>query len=159
MSGMTPKNILFLDIDGPIASERSIYAQGYKRDEITGWDAVSCHLINDFATAFRYTIVVSSAWAMYGLEKMQELLSEAGIKAPIHEDWATPRKKTVPRSREINWWLDNHSEVERVIVIDDMRVILKPKPDRYDLVLRVDPSEGFTWKNFMRVYSFEEYEI
>lgn len=150
------KNILFLDIDGPIASERSIHVQGYKRDDITGWDIVSCKLINDFATAYNYTIVVSSAWAMYGLEKIQELFSAAGITAPIHEDWSTPRKKSSLRTHEINWWLDSHPDVGSVIVIDDMKVILKPKSGRQDLVLRINASEGFTWKNFMQLYSFQE---
>lgn len=149
---MTQK-ILFLDVDGVLISAGSAIGLGYCGNSAHSFDRTACALVQKLCDEFGYSLVISSTWASHGKEKTASILQAAGISAPWHDDWITPRKFSSMRATEIGWWLEEHPEIEpkNVLILDDMDC----RGFREDgcCVIQTEPYVGFTYYDFMAVFA------
>lgn len=145
--------ILFLDIDGVLATGRSIMARGYDGQSNKGFDPIACELIQKICDKFGYTLVISSTWANLGKDKVKEVLLASEITAPIHDDWKTPRKMSSSRLHEINMWIDDHPEFkpQDMLIIDDMPCSKLSKLGC--CVITCDGDIGFSMEDYRKVFS------
>lgn len=106
--------ILFLDVDGVINTNRGILA-GMK-----SFDPVSCALVNTVCDHAKAQIVVCSSWREDRTRmEFAELLDRAGISSHhLHSDWATPVLRE-PRGLEVRSWLERHPNVQCHAILDD----------------------------------------
>lgn len=117
--------VIFTDIDGPLASLRALYLLGKQPSRLpqsvpmARFDPVAVAMVVQAATRADARIVVSSSWAVWGLENVRWHFEANGIPwALVHEDWKTPRD--IPdRALQIKAWLARHPEVTRWVVLDD----------------------------------------
>lgn len=151
---MSDEKILFLDVDGVIATRRSIKARGYRADSEQGFDPIACELIQKVCDEFGYTIVISSTWGLMPPGELGRILRRAGITAEWHSDWRTPRKLSSSRPAEIGWWIDAHPEVKPMncLVLDDMDC--SSLSDRGVLVVQTCQNQGFSYENYCLIAGY-----
>lgn len=119
--------LVFLDVDGVLATNSSVTKScsfgRYKLD-------VRCvTAFNRFLEKHNPTVVISSAWRMYGLDKLQEIFLINTLDVIIHS--FTPEihppeevgltEWRADRGLEIKQWFDRFPEnkEEKFIIIDD----------------------------------------
>ncbi len=118
--------IIFLDIDGVI----NPWSGGGERHERIGrFGKVAVESLNLILEAVpEVSIVISSTWRLdRTLPEMKEIFSESGINPDRLVD-VTPDLRRYEgnirhdpgRNEEIQAWLDQHPEVEKFAVIDDV---------------------------------------
>lgn len=124
--------VIFLDIDGVLNSQ-DWYV--YRRDNIPmdsvqgqypfyEFDPRAVERLNRIIAETGAKIVVSSSWRSgESVESLQKLLDSVGVKGEVvgltpHLWCKRPYPDSdgyrVPRGCEIDWWLDNHGEFQRI---------------------------------------------
>ena len=150
-------NIIFLDIDGPLLPAKAYFHPKNKKTPWSFWDPFAIAMIEELRGDIDGRYVISSTWAIKGYERMKEILDEQGISTEfLHEDWATPRKMSSSRATEIEWWLDNHPEINKWIAIDDgvWNSSFEDEILQNGRVIEVDFDEGFSMKNYREALDF-----
>lgn len=122
------RKIVFLDFDGPIATEQS-YERAYPHGKLISKvepekfiDEVLVKRVEDLCAGAEAHIVLSTSWAlMQGSEWCSDMLYSKGItKGRVIG--ATPRRMSnYFRGNEIDWWLENNPDVssEDYVILDD----------------------------------------
>lgn len=117
--------VIFLDIDGVL----NVYPQG--RDKFGSkfhkeFEENLKHIIDETGAK----IVISSTWRMSGLEVMKEMWKHRHLPGEviditpletviIEENDDMSRHDDVWRGHEIKHWLENHTDVENYVILDD----------------------------------------
>jgi len=162
-------NIIFLDVDGVLNSERSFMAGGDRMKQYgidnpddPYWmkitrctiDPIACDLINRLCTACDAKIVVSSTHRKHfpdsdkKLEQMKEYFANLGVKPEYIIDWT--ECLSTPRGVEIQDWLERHPETERYVIIDDSSDMLEHQMEYF---VRCDGLIGFSADNLRQAMS------
>lgn len=134
--------IIFLDIDGVLVPQNFSTPE-----EIPTFDQKTIHRLNTLTSHFNALLVISSTWRlMHNLEKLQNILQQKGVKAPIIDQ--TPFIPYQPRHKEILTWLSNNLhnpfvELQSFTIIDDI-TDMGPL-SRYSI--KVNPKTGLTLEN------------
>lgn len=155
--------IVFLDIDGVMATDRAVITEGNTLDIRYSLDEAAVTMIGRLAEvdpSLRF--VISSDWReVLPREELYERLRAKGFVGQFHDDWRTPSIRSAevtkwcadnPKARyaergiEVSVWLARHSDVTGYICIDDR----KPKFSRSPhLLVHVKvPEDGFSVRNF-----------
>ncbi len=127
MSEASTTIVVFCDVDGPLAPIRA-YALGKRPGPtpdsrpMAKFDPVAVAMLVDAVVRSKAKIVVSSSWAVWGLENVRFHFEANGISWDlVHEDWMTPRDlpRGANRSDEIKAWLSKHPEVTLWVALED----------------------------------------
>lgn len=122
------RKIVFLDFDGPIATEQS-YAAAYPENQLISKmeperliDDVLVKRVEAICAEADAYIVLSTSWAlMQGSEWCSTMLYSKGVtKGRVIG--ATPRRMSnYFRGNEIDWWLEKNRDVSRedYVILDD----------------------------------------
>lgn len=130
----TLPNIIFLDMDGCLVTERAEIAMGYRGGGFGYLDPIACNLVKRLCQDYNAWIVISSAWRQeFEREAMQAILNAAcqglgNLIWPSHHWWRTSCcaweegvSDTSDRGREIKNWIDMHeTKFNNFCIIDDM---------------------------------------
>ena len=138
-------NILFLDFDGPLFSDRcNVFEENRSstpnppelqlHDWITYWkmDPVAVAMINRLQTIGNFLTVVSSSWREFiDKDGAERLFLANGLNLPLHDDWrtykGTPKDQGMyysgyysycDRLDEIVAWIKIH-EPKNYLILDD----------------------------------------
>ena len=138
--------VIFLDIDGVLNSHRTCLAFGgypheFSEKHMARFDMVALTLIRRIARAAGAVFVLSSAWRI-GREASEVA---AGLDLPIIDK--TPSLSGA-RGLEIQYWLDQHPEVECYAIIDDDSDMLDSQKPFFVHTMHAD---GFLWSNAERL--------
>jgi hypothetical protein len=116
--------VIFLDIDGVL----NVYSQGH--DEYGG--TFHQHLVDNLKRVIEETgakIVISSTWRFGGLQRMKDMWEFRGLPGEVID--ITPDCNDlfnegsfvfldqIERGHEVEYWLDEHPEVEKYVIFDD----------------------------------------
>jgi len=130
------KKIIFLDIDGVL----NVYCQGR--------DVFGCTFHKHFEDNLRLIIeqtgakiVISSTWRYSGLKVMKEMWISRGLAGEVIDITPDMIKfvdnediyESVERGEEIHKWLDDHSDIESYVIIDDDDDMLESQKDNFVL--------------------------
>jgi predicted nucleic acid-binding protein len=126
--------IIFLDFDGVIRTYRSIKGKAFE-----GVDTECVEELNRIIATTKAKIVISSSWRGKFIAPMQKLLNSWGVKGKVVG--VTPRLErfngtihtSATRGTEIQQWLDEHTETEAYVIIDDDTDMLDSQLDRFVL--------------------------
>jgi hypothetical protein len=157
--------VIFLDLDGVINSDRSILVCGERLEKFKGSDVpyyekfllsnvdpIAVEMINLLVEMTDAKIVLSSSHRKHfnkisdfvqRLEKTRQYFSKIGFDSERLIGW-TPELLDV-RGREIQNWLDEHSEVAHYVIIDDSADMLDEQMENF---VRTDGSDGFSAQNY-----------
>lgn len=178
MSRRKKRNIIFIDIDGPLLPTKqwmtkenaAVLAEGKGfLNTIAGdfalkrnirFDPVAVWMFNMWAKYSNALGVLSTNWMNHTtIEEMEELFSLNGLNIELHRDPITPKKMSSYRCNEIQWWIDEYQkEIDLFIAVDDEWSMM-PKQlatvgnDNYAFMgtrtVWVDDSTGMTRENFL----------
>lgn len=122
---MSAPKVVFLDIDGVLVNRRSL-------KERSGLRAVAdnkcVYALNHVTTSTGAVIVLASSWRFCGLEEMRLILAHWGVRAELigcTPDLTIPPPTRgalylgVPRSREIQAWMDENGRPDSFVILDD----------------------------------------
>lgn len=113
--------ILFFDVDGVTCTDRSYFAFGQDKSKtiMRAWDPISLKLVDRLCQDYNLKVVISSTWRIRS--DVPLIMLTQGFNSDFHEDEKTPSTFSgTTRGHEIRMWLDNHPEVKRFIIIDDV---------------------------------------
>lgn len=137
--------IIFLDMDGVLATQRMQVAFGH-RGFWSDPDPVGVKLVERLVVdEDEVLFVLSSSWRFrVNRLEMETILSKAGAsKIRFHIDWCTTKEAFPGQTRgmEIQQWLDNHPEVLSYVILDD-----EPDksflPEQHLHLIRTDSDNG-----------------
>ena len=168
-------NILFLDVDGVLNSERSFVAGGdrvkqYGIDnpndpyflKITKCtiDPVAVDLVNRVCKMCDAKIVVSSTHRKHFADNdnklfaMKEYFSNLGINREYVIGWT--ENLSTPRGIEIQDWLERHPETNRYVILDDSSDMME---HQMEFFVRCDGDIGVSSSNFRQMLSLFGREV
>ena len=134
--------IIFLDIDGVIATDKS-YSEYEDR-----LDRKCIKVLNYLTTKIKAQIVISSTWRFEGLIHLKDLLKNAGVEADVLSVTPDANEKTQSglliaegRGSEILKWIEENNYVGEYVVLDD---------EVSDIVKFIDSSRIIHCKNGFR---------
>ena len=105
--------VVFVDFDGVLNSFAS-----HRLASGETFSAAACGNLNVILEAVpELKIVVSSAWRIWGLEKMREILEKNGIDKSRVIDITGDEKGS--RGYQIQCWLDRNPGVTNIVILDD----------------------------------------
>jgi hypothetical protein len=121
---METKKIIFLDLDGVL----NVYSQGH--DEYGS--IFHQHLVDNLKRVIDETgakIVISSTWRFGGLQRMKDMWEFRGLPGEVIDitpdcndlfnegsfEWLDQ----IERGHEVEYWLNEHPEVEQYVIFDD----------------------------------------
>ena len=117
--------IIFLDIDGVLVTRNSIkyqYLNFPDEDEIR-FSKKAVKNLNKLIRLTKARIVISSTWRLFhSFEKLQNIFEEQEIKGKIISTTSVEKatiEEDIPRGQKITDWLEQNSEVEQYVIIDD----------------------------------------
>ena len=117
--------IIFLDIDGVLVTRNSIkyqYLNFPDEDEIR-FSKKAVKNLNKLIRLTKARIVISSTWRLFhSFEKLQNIFEEQKIKGKIISTTSVEKatiEEDIPRGQKITDWLEQNSEVEQYVIIDD----------------------------------------
>ena len=160
-------NILFLDVDGVLNSERSFLAgaargKQYELDnphdpywlKITTCtiDPVACDIVNRVCQKCDVKIVVSSTHRKHfpdneqKLSLMKDYFATLGIDPELIIGW-TESLHTI-RGIEIKEWLDRHPDVINYVILDDSSDMM---PEQMEFFVRCDGKVGVSSENYFQM--------
>jgi hypothetical protein len=123
--------VLFLDIDG-VLNSRIYYKYLFKpEDGGSRFDPYCVILVKKLVEEFSLKVVISSTWRDGAMKRLVKELNENDFMVHLHEDWLTPVIRPASRGKEIELWLDNHSEVKDYIILDDNENLLDHQRDKF----------------------------
>lgn len=118
------QKVLFLDIDG-VLNSRFYYKYIYKPEEGgSRFDPYCVILVKKLVEEFSLKIVISSTWRDGAMNRLVNELDANDFTDYLHEDWLTPVVRPASRGKEIELWLDDHSEVKDYLILDDNQKML-----------------------------------
>ncbi len=122
--------ILFLDIDGVIATATSYMTEDDRLDR-------QCMaILNQLLDSAEFEIVIHSTWKhLRTLEQLQDILAD--LHAPIIDTTLNLGH----RGHEIGTWLRQHERTDRYLILDDMIMEIAPLFEEQHFVF-VNPSPG-----------------
>lgn len=163
-------NILFLDFDGPLFSNRAIVTipenskpstipVGLQNNSIISYwkmDPLAVQMLNTLYDYHPFTTVISSMWGNFlSKEEVLCLFFQNGLNLHLHENWVTPRKTNSDRANEISWWIDRNPHKDYIILDDpasggylssaEALIEFNIKPER---VFLVDTDNGIDYMTF-----------
>ena len=132
-------NVIFLDIDGVLNSERLMdrrLSEGIEFDCdpecYHNIDEIEVNRLSEFCEEYNVKIVLSSSWRCWNLEDTIEDLSQSrykyihpiikyivGVTPRLYVEKANGSWDHLDRGYEIKKYLDNHKDIEEYIIIDD----------------------------------------
>ena len=136
---MKRNNIIFLDIDGVLAS----YLKMKHIDEYgPAFIDYSVSTLNKLIEKTNSDICISSSWRVgRTIEDLQELLTARGVKCNV----VGKTDKSVDRGVEILNWLYGNSQYNEYIIIDDeMSDIIKTLPFNWKTHIKPNRFQGLT---------------
>lgn len=140
---MSDRPIIFLDMDGVLASPRAFLAQGDARTHEDRWiDDIAVRHLSMVCTATQAFVVISSTWRIGRTRaNFVDLLGRHGFQGDIHMDWKTIDSNSRFRGDEVQEWLGRHPEVKRHVILDDETDYHPGQP-----LVRCDTIEGMLYR-------------
>ena len=130
-------NVLFLDIDGVLNSEKYFIERGKSKETFLekDLDKEKIKMLNYIIQQTNCIIVLSSNWRIFGLEKVNEALTAKGLEYTIQYRTTT---EDMDRGIQIKKFIDEH-DIKNYVILDD---------DSFDIVKHVVPERFIktTWK-------------
>lgn len=114
----TSIKIIFCDLDGVLNSKNYECSDRYIRDAL---DPLAVARLNKITDATNAKIVISSSWRVafeFDKETLFYLLKEEGVTGEMID--ITPIFTSYLRWTEIRDWLDDHPDVEKFVILDDI---------------------------------------
>lgn len=109
--------VIFLDIDGVLNSDKFYKSDSSKSDDL---DRSAIEKLNQIIAQTNAKVVVSSTWRiMHTQDEIQMMLSRNGFQGEVIDTTDNLIKKGMDRGDEIHQWIENHSNIESFVVIDD----------------------------------------
>ena len=141
-------NIIFLDIDGVLTSNASMFLTNDSLDKgCLEFFFEGLSIIKDVK------IVISSAWRKKDSFKNDFCKSFPELAVAIldflHEDWCTIGSRNGNRGEEISEWLSRHPETTKFVCVDDSSRGLESFPH-----IHAVPSRGFGLLEMRMMVSF-----
>ena len=140
--------IIFLDLDGVVNYTKwyiSEEYQGLTSDQELDIDPSVIIRLNQLCDECNANIVISSSWKINPYYK--DRLERAGLKNIIDKTpdliWLKPGNYS--RGEEIDFWLNNHDNIENYIIIDDVDAFTEKQQEHF---LKINPMYGFTDEDF-----------
>lgn len=143
---------IFLDIDGVLNSEEYFIKREkpHKKNKmdnhlIYDLDESKIHMLNEIIDRTNVTIVLSSSWRIFGLEKVNQALKFKGLKQEIN---FSTTKEHMDRGQQIKRFITKHNFVKDFIVLDD---------ETCDIENYIDKERIFktSWKTGLQQYHVE----
>lgn len=156
-ASVTCKHVIFLDVDGVLASSRVHFGHGSSEDLIwSKFDPVALDFLNWIWSETRAEVVFTSAWKedvdtaaarMWVIAAMRN----GGFFGRFHNDWKTDYDYSGPDGRpgSVKKWLGEHPEVVDYIIFDDSSYRFNEVLGRKRFV-RTDPEDGMLSKHMKR---------
>jgi diphthamide synthase subunit DPH2 len=117
--------VIFLDIDGVLVTRNSVKYQYLNYPEVKEI-LFSKKAINNLNKLIKHTkakIVVSSTWRLFHtLDELRDIFKKQRIKGEIISTTSIDKATTeedIPRGKKITDWLENNSDVDQYVIIDD----------------------------------------
>lgn len=150
-------NILFLDFDGVLVTERNARKDLPREDEFGPlFDEECVQMLRDCNLDLHHVqVVITSTWRYQGLDAMQQMWKQRNMPLPLlditplhaaDEALLNGADSATCRAIEIRAWLDAHPEVYKFAILDD-----EPISDSrlVEHLVRTNPSIGLSeqdWK-------------
>lgn len=120
--------VIFLDIDGVLNHEEwyrnrfntDIYPEGIPTYPLCEFCPESVNILNHILKETGAIIVISSSWRFN--ENIDTILTKVGINQKVYDKTpflGTKYGTTLCRGKEIQEYLNNHSEITNYVIIDD----------------------------------------
>jgi hypothetical protein len=141
---MNPLKVLFLDIDGVLASVKSCIAlggwpRGVEPKDLPLFDPVALGLLRSLCETAGVSIVISSTWRlMHGWDRIGR-----GLDLPTMG--ATPRLCGIRGDEIAAWMLDYPGVIESYAILDDDSDMLS---DQMANFVKVSGTDGLSYENF-----------
>ena len=150
-------NILFLDFDGVLVSERNARKDLPREDEFGPlFDEECVQLLRDCHLDLHHVqVVITSTWRYQGLDAMQQMWVQRNMPLPLlditplhvaDEALLNGADSATCRAIEIRAWLDAHPEVYKFAILDDESI---SDPRLVEHLIQTNPSIGLSehaWK-------------
>jgi hypothetical protein len=164
-------NVIFLDFDGPLFSDRAIRIMNDPIPEhlqfvtkLTNYwqaDPIAIKMFNQLNNIHNFKYVISSAWAkMFNKPQLQSLLGSNQFEGIFHDDWtiwesdqSINRHQT--RSVAIHKWLERNQDTTDYIIIDDPNSgedFFLNHGLRDDRLIIVDSQNGISGDDFTKMF-------
>jgi len=117
--------VIFLDIDGVLVTRNSIKYQylNYPNENDIRFSKKAVNNLNKLIRLTKSKIVISSTWRLFNsLDELKNIFKKQGIKGEIIATTSierAPVEEDIPRGQKISDWLEQHSEIEQYVIIDD----------------------------------------
>ncbi len=140
----SPEKVLFLDIDGPMITQRSTFLKQIGLNK--NFDPVASALVSTLLRELDAWIVVSSSWRVRPLEVIESIFRYNKVLTKFHPDWRTTVKHPkFSRREQILEWISRHPEVKSWAAVDDED--LSPLSN----FVHVTYENGITWECFQEL--------
>ncbi|MFM9889923.1 MAG: HAD domain-containing protein [Rickettsiales bacterium] len=147
-----PEKIIFLDIDGVLATIRMDTAT----NSMSNFDPVGMAMLNRLCAEAPAKIVITSTWAddyKFRPEKLLEEFRAAGFAGEFHEDWRIDHCTNPKSSRgpSIVRWAEKHGlDAENALIVDDKVIGNLPAAWKKRFV-KTDTANGITHEAMVRM--------
>lgn len=138
--------ILFLDIDGPLTTQRTCFA--YRDIGWTIFDPVAVAALNRIHSQTPFQIVMVSTKIILHYptaETMVAYLKENGVQSPLHPDWRIPTHPAY-RGQGVHAWLLANPTVHTWAILDDSMQDYEPYPAQMARLVHTS-QEGMSFDN------------
>lgn len=153
------KNIIFLDFDGVMIPRRAYFMANQTKGIVTKFDPCAVGMLNSLCEKHDAKIVLVTSWRKTNIHGKDDLIAhiiEEGIDPKhVHTDHSCPTKFSSSKYHDMGFWLEDHPEVEKAVVIDDDlspeyagETLKKPVEVRFVVP---DFNEGLTYKNVQEI--------
>lgn len=151
--------IVFLDIDGVL--NRTNFSEELYADAFTKQDVPLCmDLVDNLKTLVEsdpdIRVVWTTDWRLTDTEKWNEWINPRLWLE--RQDWMkdrvigiTPKKMSSSHYHEIKWWLDDHKDIKKYVILEDSYF----PEDWFGLekhVVRIDSAIGFDKNNLTKAF-------
>lgn len=117
--------VIFLDIDGVLVTRNSIKYQhlNYPDESTILFSKKAIKNLNKLIRLTDAKIVISSTWRLFHkVEDLQKIFKKQKVKGEIVSTTSVEKatlEEDIPRGKKIADWLEQHSNVEQYVIIDD----------------------------------------
>lgn len=133
--------VIFLDIDGVLATWRTTFASGnwpHKLNEIDQFDSVAIAMLHRLTRMYDVKFVISSVWrTMFAHDEIGRAFNLPTIGSTDTENGI--------RGEQIKRWLDAHPEYTTYAILDDSSDMLL---EQMPFFVQCDPDNGVTARNY-----------
>ena len=117
--------VIFLDIDGVLVTRNSIKYQhiNFPEEKSIMFGRKAVNNLNKLIKITKAKIVISSTWRLlHSIEDLRKIFDKEGVKGEIVSTTSIDRvtiEEDIPRGKKITDWLDNNTNIEQYVIIDD----------------------------------------